>query len=104
MTTFHPARFTASSAASSAAGLVDQLEADAAATPRWSTASAGATTRTTPGELDALGHHLGLCRNLRGPMFLAHCGQQALHRFVAAHPVTTGVLLAGVAGAVWWLG
>lgn len=37
-------------------------------------------------------------------MFLAHCGQQALHRFVAAHPVTTGVLLAGVAGAVWWLG
>lgn len=51
MTTFHPARFTASSAA----GPVDQLEADAAATPRWSTASAGATTRTTPGELDALG-------------------------------------------------
>ena len=102
MTTFRPARFTAASAASSVARSADPLVADGA--PRWSTASAGATTRTTPGELDALGHHLGLCRNLRGPMFLAHCGQQALHRFVAAHPVTTGVLLAGVAGAVWWLG
>lgn len=105
MSTFHPARFEPAPPATPAAASTASTasSAPAAAAPRWSTASAGAATHTTPGELHAMGDHLGLCRNLRGPMFLAHCFQQASHRFLAAHPVTTSVAVALLATALWWL-
>lgn len=102
MSTFRPARFEPAHPATPAAAPTP-FATPAAAAPSWSTASAGAATHTTPGELDALGDHLGLCRNLRGPMFLAHCFQQASHRFVAAHSVTTSVALALLAAGLWWL-
>jgi len=72
--------------------------------PRWSTASFGDTTDTTPLELAALGEHLTQCSAASGRLVAMQCGAQRLRGFVTARLVTTVMLLAAIIGAclmVW---
>ncbi|WP_310384982.1 hypothetical protein [Roseateles sp.] len=71
----------------------------------WSTSSFGDSADTSPGELQAMGEHLGLCRSNQGHSFRLRCAAETLHGFVAPRFVTSLllallVLLLGVA----WLG
>lgn len=68
------------------------------ASPRWSTASFGDTAETFSRELSALGEHLHLCRGLRGRWFALQCAAETLSGFVAAHFVTTLVVIALLIG------
>ena len=64
----------------------------------WSTASKGKAADTSPGDLSALGEHLGTCQALHGHWFSLYCVANAMHGFVAARFVTTLVVLAMLAG------
>jgi len=64
----------------------------------WSTASKGKAADTSPGDLFALGEHLGTCQALRGRLFTLHCVADAMHGFVAARFVTTLVVFALLMG------
>jgi hypothetical protein len=65
-------------------------------TPRWSTASFGETTDTTPLELAALGEHLTQCSGASGHLVAMQCGAQRLGGFVTARLVTTLMVLAAI--------
>lgn len=64
----------------------------------WSTASKGKAADTSPGDLSALGEHLGTCQAQHGRLFSLHCVADAMHGFVAARFVTTLVVLALLVG------
>jgi hypothetical protein len=65
---------------------------------RWSTASFGHSTDTSPGELSELGAHLQLCQaGSRGLRELQR-GAQVLHGFVAPRFVSTLAVLAVAGG------
>jgi hypothetical protein len=64
----------------------------------WSTASKGKATDTSPGDLSALGEHLGSCQAMHGRLFALHCVADTMHGFVAARFVTTLVVLALLVG------
>lgn len=68
--------------------------------PRWSTASFGHSTDTSPGELSELGAHLQLCQaGSRGLRELQR-GAQALHGFVAPRFVSTLAVLLVAGGGL----
>jgi len=58
----------------------------------WSTSSFGDSADTSPGELQAMGEHLGLCRISHGRIFRLRCAAERLHGFVAPRFVTSLVL------------
>lgn len=58
----------------------------------WSTSSFGDSADTSPGELNSLGEHLGLCRASSGRVFRLRCAAETLHGFVAPRFVTSLVL------------
>ncbi|MCV2356458.1 hypothetical protein LNV09_20145 [Paucibacter sp. B2R-40] len=58
----------------------------------WSTSSFGDSADTSPGELKAMGEHLGLCRANSGGIFRLRCAAETLHGFVAPRFVTSLVL------------
>jgi hypothetical protein len=58
----------------------------------WSTSSFGDSADTSPGELQAMGEHLGLCRASSGRIFRLRCAAETLHGFVAPRFVTSLVL------------
>jgi hypothetical protein len=67
---------------------------------RWSTASFGHSTDTSPGELSELGAHLQVCQaGSRGWREMQR-GAQALHGFVAPRFVSTLAVLAVAGGAI----
>jgi len=59
----------------------------------WSTSSFGDSADSSPGELQALGEHLGLCRIAHGRIFRLHCAVDRLHGFVAPRFVTSLMLM-----------
>jgi hypothetical protein len=59
----------------------------------WSTSSFGDSADTSPGELNSLGEHLGLCRASSGRIFRLRCAAESLHGFVAPRFVTSLLLL-----------
>ncbi len=69
----------------------------------WSTASSGKAADTSPGDLSALGEHLGSCQALHGHLFALHCVAVAMHGFVAARFVTTLVVFALLESLVAWI-
>lgn len=69
-------------------------------TPVWSTSSLGEEADTSPMELAALSKHLGLCQRTPGRLFTLKCHSQTLGRFVAAHVVTTLLVILALVGAV----
>lgn len=71
----------------------------AIATSRWSTASFGDTADTFSRDLSALGEHLHLCRESRRWWVALQCAGETLSGFVAAHFVTTMVVIALLLGA-----
>ena len=73
------------------------------AAPRWSTASFGDATDTSPMELSALGEHLDRCHASKGRLLDARCAAEAMHGFVASRFVTTLVvasLLIGISSLI----
>ncbi|MBT9494632.1 MAG: hypothetical protein IV107_20285 [Paucibacter sp.] len=58
----------------------------------WSTSSFGDSAETSPGELQAMGEHLGLCRSNQGRSFRLRCAAETLHGFVAPRFVTSLLL------------
>lgn len=58
----------------------------------WSTSSFGDSADTSPGELNSLGEHLGLCRASHGRSFRLRCAAETLHGFVAPRFVTSLLL------------
>lgn len=64
----------------------------------WTTSSFGGQADTSLVDLNALGDHLGACRNTHGHLFALHHAAQTLHGFVAARLVTTLVFLLLIIG------
>ncbi|MCV2360560.1 MULTISPECIES: hypothetical protein [Roseateles] len=58
----------------------------------WSTSSFGDSADTSPGELQAMGEHLGLCRANSGAVFRLRCAAESLHGFVAPRFITSLIL------------
>lgn len=69
----------------------------------WSTASDGSSADTLPGELSALGEHLGSCQSTHWRLLTLHCAAQTLRGFMAARFVTTVVLVTVFLGVNIWL-
>lgn len=69
----------------------------------WSTASKGKAVDTSPGDLSALGEHLGSCRAPHRRLFALHCMADTMHGFVAARFVTTLVVIALLVGLSSWI-
>jgi hypothetical protein len=65
----------------------------------WRTASLGHSADTSPGDLHALGEHLGSCQGLRGRLFALHCVAERTHGLLAPRFITTLVLAALVLAA-----
>lgn len=68
---------------------------------RWSTASFGAATETTPMELLALGAHLQMCRGTGQRMFRVRRGADAVQGFVMSRLVTSAAGLALLLSVGW---
>ncbi|CAD5365913.1 hypothetical protein RA210_U10061 [Rubrivivax sp. A210] len=68
-------------------------------TPLWTTSSYGKTAETTPMELDELSRHQRQCTAASARLVAVQCGALRLHGLVSGRLVTTGVLLAALAGA-----
>lgn len=69
----------------------------------WATASDGSAADTLPGELSALGEHLGNCQSTHWNLLGLHCAAQSLRGFMAARFVTTVVLVTVFLGVNIWL-
>ena len=69
----------------------------------WATASDGSAADTLPGELSALGEHLGNCQSTHSNLLGLHCAAQSLRGFMAARFVTTVVLVTVFLGVNIWL-
>ncbi len=58
----------------------------------WHTTSIGASTDTSPMELDALGQHLSACRRQQGRFLALRCAAERLHAQFAKRIVTSLVV------------
>ena len=74
------------------------MHAQAATSPRWTTASIADATDTAPMELDALGKHVSRCNGSRGRWFALQCAADTVHDFVAPRFVTTLFIACAVIG------
>jgi hypothetical protein len=69
----------------------------------WSTASNGLGADTLPGELEALGEHLGSCQSKHRHLLSLHCAAQKMGGFLAGRFVTTVVFVIVFLGVNIWL-
>jgi hypothetical protein len=69
----------------------------------WSTASNGLCADTLPGELEALGEHLGSCQSKHRHLLSLHCATQKVRGFMAARFVTSVVFVVVFLGVNIWL-
>jgi hypothetical protein len=62
----------------------------------WSTTAFGASEDSVDHERTALGEHLRACERLSGRLFAWRCRASEVHGFMAAHFITTVLLLAAL--------
>jgi hypothetical protein len=67
--------------------------------PKWTTSSYGEATDTTPGDLAALGQHIGQCSRSSGRLVAMQCGAQKLKGVVTARLVSTLAVVLAAVGA-----
>lgn len=69
----------------------------------WSTTSDSYSTDTLPGDLSALGEHMGNCQSRHRHLLALHCAAQSMRGFMATRFVTTVVLVVVFVGLNIWL-
>jgi hypothetical protein len=69
----------------------------------WSTASNGLGADTLPGELEALGEHLGSCQSKHRHLLSLRCAAQKMGGFMAVRFVTSVVVTTVFLGVNIWL-
>lgn len=74
------------------------MHSQAAASPRWTTASIADARDTAPMELRELGAHVSRCNGSRGRWFALRCAADTVHEFVAPRFVTTLFIAAAALG------
>ena len=67
---------------------------------RWTTASFGGTTDTSPVELAELGDHLNGCKSTHSRLFALRCVAEDTNGFVSTRFITTLVAAAVLIGLV----
>jgi len=70
-------------------------------TPSWDTSSFGHPADISPLERSALGEHLSLCGQARGPLQTLRTGAGLVRGFVMPRLVTTVFFIALMAGTAW---